>query len=354
MGKTGSTHLQSEVFPELDRLGILHYRTDLMENEIQDIIHKGNVIKESSQTKIDFGLDKFSYDSIHLVSSESMLSWEPADWQNSISKLLSGFGEESEILITLKDPYSYLRSVYQQMIQEGESDLAPERYFLRSDLYDKHRDYFGRSNGARRFSVDELDYNYLFNFFAKKFSRVYFSDMKTTMEYKFLIDMNIIDSHLCERLREKNAIKILNKSYSKKAMFLDSKRYKILKAAGLMPISQSIATRNRSEQIIFDSCELGQETRYTTPNISKNAVSVSMENLKRFIKRFRTISNILKSPYRLLIAVFMDWRQFLQGYVNVFFRYEKFELPAEMYLGKHFEDNADFYKELPVSKGYKK
>ena len=70
--------------------------------------------------------------------------------------------------------------------------------------------------------------NDLFNSFAKMFSRVYYSDMKTTMEYKFLIDMNIIDSPLCERLREKIVTKVPNKAYSKKAMFLDNKRYKIL------------------------------------------------------------------------------------------------------------------------------
>jgi hypothetical protein len=354
MGKTGTTHLQLEVFPELDRLGILHYRTDLSK-KIEDNMSKHDVFNESSHTKFDFGLDKFSDDSIHLISNELLLSWDPRDWQISLSNLLSDFGEESEILITLRDPYSYLRSLYQQKIHQGESDLAPEHYFLRSDLYDKHRDYFGWSNGGRRFSVDELDYNYLFNSFAKKFSRVYFSDMKTTMEYKFLIDMNIIDSPLCERLREKIVTKMPNKAYSKKAMFLDNKRYKILNAMGLMPVSASINSRNQREQLIFYSCEPGKETHNITPSISKNVVSLSLENLKRFIKQCRTIYKILNLPYKLLTlphTFFRNWRFFLQGYVNVLFKYEKFELPAEMYLGKHFEDNVDFYKELPLSKGY--
>ena len=67
------------------------------------------------------------------------------------------------------------------------------------------------------------------------------------------------------------------------------------------------------------------------------------------------IYKILNLPYKLLTlphTFFRNWRFFLQGYVNVLFKYEKFELPAEMYLGKHFEDNVDFYKELPLSKGY--
>jgi hypothetical protein len=205
--------------------------------------------------------------------------------------------------------------------------------------------------------VDELDYTYLFNLFAKKFDRVYFSDMKTTMEYKFLIDMNIIDKSLCKRLIEEKVTTIYNQAYSKKAMLLDIKRYKILNAMNLSPLSFSIHARNRFEKLIFDSSDLGKERDPITHCISKNVVSISLDNFKRFIKQFRTIYKILKLPYNILKlphTILKQWRSFLQDYVNVLFKYEKFELPAKMYLGKHFEDNVDFYKELPLSKGYKK
>ena len=363
MGKTGTTNLQRKVFRELDRLGILRYHDDWQDKN-RDGIVKRKVFNESNQKKLDIGLGNFSDDSIHLISCESILSMDPRNWQTSLSNLLSDFGEESEILITLRDPYSFLRSAYQQLVQEGDSDLAPEGYFLRSDLYDKHQDYFGRSNSIRRFSVDELDYNYLFNLFSKKFDRVYFSDMKTTSEYKFLIDMNIIDRSLCKRLTEEYSKIIINKSYSKKAMLLDTKRYKILNALNLTPLSHSIKQRNEFEKLILDSCELGKETSNITPSISRNVVGISLENFKRFIKQFRTISKILKLPYKLLTlpykllilphTILTNWRFYLQNYVNVFFKYENFELPPKMYLGKHFEDNVDFYKKLPLCKGYKK
>jgi len=89
----------------------------------------------------------------------------------------------------------------------------------------------------------------------------------------------------------------------------------------------------------------------------QNEVSALKKNLKTYIKQFRTIFKMLKLPYKLIkfpYVVLKNWVVFLTGYVDVFFRYEKFELPAEIYLGKHFEDNVDFYKELPLSKGYKK
>ena len=348
MAKTGTTFLQSKVFPELDRLGILNYHND--PSQIKDLLTRHEVLNEKNQKKFDFGLDNFSDDSIHLISFEGLLSCDPRNWKTSLSNLLIYFGKESEILITLRDPYSFLRSLYQQMIHQGESDLSPELYFLRLDLYEKHRDYFGRSNSTRRFSVDELDYSYLFNLFSKHFDRIYFSDMKTTMEYKFLVDMNIIDKSLLMKLKKEKLTTPSNKSYSKKAMLLDIKRYKILSALKLMPFSSSIRERNNAEKLIFDSCGLSNKSTYLKSNISRNVVRKLLENFKNFIKHFRTISKILKLPYTFLT----NWRLYLQDYVNVLFKYEQFQLPAATYLGKHFEDNVDFYKKLPLRKGYKK
>jgi len=355
LGKTGTTQLQLKIFPVLDRLGILHYRDDLNQ-KISNNNFRRKVLNESSQTKLDFGLDKFSNNSIHLVSNEHILSWDPRDWQISLSNLLSDFGNESEILITLRDPSSYLRSIYQQRVQEGESDLTPEHFFLKSDLYDKHRDYFGKSNSERRFSVDELEYNYLFNFLAKKFNKIYFSDMQTTLNWQFLVDMNIIDISTYERLIKLNDINIDNKSYSKRAMQLDNKRYKILNTIDLMPLSNSIIIRNKSEKLLINSLGLNKEKRNIAFNTS-NKLAVILMKIKIFINQFSTISKILRLPYKLLVLpyrVFKNWRFFLQDFVNNYFKYEKFELPSETYLGKHFEANVDFYKKMPLSKGYKK
>lgn len=352
LGKTATTHLQVLIFQELDRLGILHYRKDLVQKINRNILNQ-KVFSESKQIKLDLELDKFPDDAIHLISMEYILPFDPGCWKTSLISLLSDFGEDSEILVTLRDPYSYLRSVYQQMIHEGESDLEPERYFLKSDLYIKHLEYFGRSNENRRFSVDELDYGYLFNSLTKMFRRVYFSDIKTTMDYQFLIDMNIIDSPTCEELRKKNVLKVLNKGYSKKAMLLDRKRYKMLNSMNLIPKSTSIISRNICEQLIFSSPEIVEEISNETPSISNKKVSLAVNNLKKFLKEFRIIRVLLKIA-KLPYVVFIKWRFFLQGYINVIFKYEEFELPDNMHLGKHFENNVEFYKKLPKSQGYKK
>jgi hypothetical protein len=356
MGKTGSTHLQTDVFPELEKLGIIHYHSDWVNS---NWIHKEKerrarraIFNQTNQEKIDFGLDAYSDDSVHLISHESILSWDPREWKTSIAHLLNDYGDESEILVTLRDPYSYLRSIYQQMIQQGESDLTPYHFFLKLDLYDKHRGYFGKSNSTRRFSIDELDYNYLYNLISEKYDRVYFSDMSTTMSYKFLVDMNIIDTSLCKRLQEKKPT-ISNLGYSKKAMLWDIKRFKIFHSMNLIPLSSSIESRNRIEKLISDQLDSDMNNR--TISKAKNSVSKTLEKFKRLIRSFGIISKLLKLPYKIIIlphALIMNWRYFLQNYVNVLFKYEKFQLPPKLYLGKHIKDNMKFYNDLPLSKGY--
>ena len=114
------------------------------------------------------------------------------------------------------------------------------------------------------------------------------------MEYKFLVDMNIIDKSLLMKLKKEKLTIPSNKSYSKKAMLLDIKRYKILSALKLTPFSSSIRKRNNAEKLIFDSCGLSNKRTYLKSNISRNVVRKLLENFKNFIKYFSTISKILK------------------------------------------------------------
>ena len=53
-------------------------------------------------------------------------------------------------------------------------------------------------------------------------------------------------------------------------------------------------------------------------------------------KRIRNSSNILGKSYRLALYplyFFTKWRFFLQGFNDVIFNYQKYELPRELYLG---------------------
>ena len=73
--------------------------------------------------------------------------------------------------------------------------------------------------------------------------------MNTTMSYKFLIDMNLIQPSTLEALN-KNKGKIRNKAYSNLAMNLDRKRFKFLKDLNLIPNSSSIKLREKAEGLI--------------------------------------------------------------------------------------------------------
>ena len=116
MGKTGTSALQENIFPYLNKIGILNYRSELTDEIAYNLI-KRDVLNEASSEKKDY-FDKFSNDSIQLISCEAILSLDPHYWERSITNLLCDYGKEAEILVTLRSPKSLIRSIYQQMIRQ--------------------------------------------------------------------------------------------------------------------------------------------------------------------------------------------------------------------------------------------
>jgi len=112
--------------------------------------------------------------------------------------------------------------------------------------------------------------------------------------------------------------------------------------------------RKKSEQIILESNQFHKEKLSDTSNLNKKTL---ISKIKSFSKHFGVVYKLIVFCYKLLMlpyTIIVKWRDFLQNYVNVFLKYEKYELPSEMYLGKHYNQNVDFYKKLPLYKNYKK
>ena len=79
----------------------------------------------------------------------------------------------------------------------------------------------------------------------------------------------------------------------------------------------------------------GQKKRGTTP-ISTRDLELLLESLERDEEHGMRAICILSTVYGIRVSEIAH-----------------IELPAEIYLRKHFENNVEFYKKLSLSKGYK-
>jgi len=165
-GKTGTTTLQRKIFPKV--CDLIDY-SFLRGNQINEHIMRLRLNQKAKRLKIP----KKS-----LVSSEALHSWNPYYWKEYAKKNQIAFGKDSHIIITLREPRSYLTSVYVQMLHEG-NILKPNQYFLESDLYSE------RLN-TPKFAIDSFGYKKLINIYLDKFPYVTIQKFETLNQLDFI------------------------------------------------------------------------------------------------------------------------------------------------------------------------
>ena len=241
LGKTGTTFLQSTVFPACEILGKINYRTDLR-HKIKTALHEFEI---SGTLPKKLHIPKNGKSGINLVSYESLAGWNPSIWHEMRDFNLSLFGQDAKIIITLRDPTSYMVSCYQQSIHRLNSWLTPSSFFVNLDSYKRHQKYFGRFGDYSRmiFSLDHFSFNDLIRFYSETFSVTYVTELSKFIDGEALKVIFKFDRDDYEKIKsiihkEGKA----NKSYSSQLMYLDKKRFNILLNLRVVPLGKQFRT----------------------------------------------------------------------------------------------------------------
>lgn len=250
-----------------------------------------------------------------VISLESLNSWNPDFWQDSLLNNIQIFPKNSTVLITLREPTSYLTSVYVQGLHEG-NIIKPEEYFLDDDSY-KASTKIMNGKLAQVFKVDGLDYFDLVSSYSKEFREVVVVSMESLLSLDFFKGyLNLTDTCIIELKELLKKAKIENVSYSCRAVRLTFLRETVLNYFGLRSMSSQDVLRNR----------------YL---IVKNKKSVNVFN--------RFLTGLKK---------YLQWRYFMQNVFDKIVPYKKYKLPDNIHKGVKFESNTEYY-EMLKSCGYK-
>ena len=71
-----------------------------------------------------------------LISDETLIDWNPRNWEASANRLLELFGPHAKIVVSIREPIGYLSSLYLQKLQEGHI-IRAEEFFVSSEEYKK-------------------------------------------------------------------------------------------------------------------------------------------------------------------------------------------------------------------------
>ena len=247
-----------------------------------------------------------------LISQEGLIDWNPRNWSKASTRVLDIFGEDATIVITIREPVEYLRSVYIQKIQEG-NVVKPHDFFVSSKEYDA-LEAFLPERSLLRYDYQKLDYEHLKSLYVEKFENVHMVPLsKINTLYPF-------SELFCLREDEiKNFVKLLesapreNKSYSKLAVDLTLKREAILRYLGLKSCgSEDFPSFNASVKEASDDFVVSCKSHPA----SKQIGTLLFRVLRRGIR---------------------PWRWWMQRVVDRLYPYKKFALPQEVL--KKFDDD---------------
>lgn len=301
LGKTGTTTLQKSVFPDLVKI-----RPSIQYNDksLMALI-RAHHLYGLSESKIDKARSYISDNS--LISNEGLINWNPRMWEFAADKNLELFGNTSTIVICIRETLSYLTSLYQQQLREGNVKKASE-FFVYSDEYNRLAMHISPSK-LEYFDVDSLDFFKLFEIYNKRFKNVIFINFDELGDLNFLKANYDLSPQELKFLRERyHSSKYRNKAFSALAMKLTLNRENLLNYFSL----KSIATYDRS-----------------------------------LIKGLRNIDMNVDADGKVLSEYTNLWSKLMVSLVDRITPYSKFRLPKEIVVDDRIlKKNSEFISQL--------
>ena len=271
MPKTATTTLQTEIFPRLCGYTKFNYWQDdiILRDKIR--IHTFKLVKALPVKPIVMSPNS-------LISLESLIGVDPKYWEEISNSNKIIFGENSHILILLRDPKSYLESIYTEICLHSGRMQLPEHFFVkRSEHSDRH--------AAPVFCIEDFDYNNLIGYYRKNFKTVTIVKFHKLPQLEFINDFFDISksqhNYLKGVFNRKTHNKRISHNMAKLLFFINKALNQFGMSLGIRPNNSSIS--------------LLRESKFTQQK--QNILKLV---LKKFLRKFnligilRLIGNLLK------------------------------------------------------------
>ena len=203
LGKCGSTFLQNEIFPKLEKkintsfINIFNYKFfNIKKTEIKYSAFE-NFKNIEKLLPNDF-----------IISRESLFSkgWEFSRIEKNFEHIRDNFSNDTVILIIIRNPYNLLNSIYCQSIHNM-NIVKPDKFFYIDDKEMNIR-------VDNKFNLYNFNYPRLINLYKSYFKKVVVVKYENLHHLNFLKDIFNLDDGYIKELK-KNTGKYYNKSISK-------------------------------------------------------------------------------------------------------------------------------------------
>ena len=202
LGKCGSTFLQKEIFPKLEKKVNTTYIGNLYDFFNIDTTKIKHSFLENFKNIENLLPNEF------IISNERLFSqqWEFFILEKNFEYIKDNFSNDTVILIIIRNPYDLLNSIYCQSIHNFRL-VNPDKFFY---IDDKEMNI--RANN--RFNLHNFNYSKLISLYKNYFKKVVVVKYENLNNLEFLKNIFNLDDEYLQNLK-KNSNKYHNKSISK-------------------------------------------------------------------------------------------------------------------------------------------
>lgn len=198
LGKTGTTTLQKYFFPKLSN--ILNYVYWTSDHKLLNNVK----IHYSKQILGKDIFDDLEINDNSIISHEGLSGFHRPDLLEYFANSnLIAFGRNSHIIITIREPLSYLSSIYNELVAKKLLNLSPSDYFL------------SKKPELSFFNLKEFSYRKLVDVYKKKFDKVSIIKIEKYNDINYLskifnLELNLLRSTISDLDKNKK----INRSYN--------------------------------------------------------------------------------------------------------------------------------------------
>ena len=226
-GKTGSSKLQKDIFPQICKDYNLEYYGDAYKiNQIESKYHN-LLTNHIAKMELGFECENLNIPDNVFISAEELSSYRNAEYIEEFAKKnLVAFGKDTHIILTIREPKSWLSSVYLQLCVHEKPIQNPEHFFL------NNKNYSERLPNVK-FNIDKFSYNKVIDAYKLRFNKLTVIKYEHLGKANFLKEIfNLTDDEITKykKLFEK---RIVNRGLSEFSVKISRKWQGILYKFGL-------------------------------------------------------------------------------------------------------------------------
>lgn len=187
LAKTGTTTLQRHVFPQISKVAGYNYNPPELVEQLAAfrLFHR-----EENRARIrQLAADHAPV----FLSDEALATWLPQHFEIAADEVLSLFGPQTTILITLRDPVDFQASLYAGSFRAG-AYLSPSEFFLSDEQYSRVKTPEGHWLDDF-FNVDRFDLRRLVEIYKQRFARVVALPLQTQFNLYALSRLFNLNEH---------------------------------------------------------------------------------------------------------------------------------------------------------------